>query len=122
MDFFVVVLTVALSGLAASVVDFIPVVNVITDIVNAVGGSTEAAPSWWAFGLKMAETVAFLQLIMPMLESLTRRTENTWDDGLVAKLAMILAFAVEILAAIGAFDPQLGKRIAAITGPRRTRP
>lgn len=114
-----IVMIAALTFLGA-IVDFIPVVNVVTDLVS-VGISGGDAPSWWAFALKFTETVAFLQWIMPFLESLTMRTANTWDDGFLAKMAMVLAFAAEITGALGAFDPQLGRRIKAITGPRRTR-
>ncbi len=118
MDTIFGVLTL-LTALAA-VVDFIPVANVVTAIVGATGAAGEA-PSWWGFALMAGETVAFLQLLMPWFEKITLRTANTWDDGLYAKGKMILAFAVELLAAVGAFDPQLGRRIKAITGPRRTR-
>lgn len=118
MDSILLVLT-ALGALAA-IVDFIPVANVATDLVSVLGmGGAE--PTWWEFALKAAETVAFLQFIMPWLEKITQRTAGTWDDNLLAKLKMILAFAVEILGAVGAFDSQLGRRLKAITGPRRTR-
>lgn len=114
---------IAMAGLltlAATIVDFIPVANVVTDLVGAVMG-VEDPPTWWSFGLKMAETITVLQLLMPAFERFTARTANTWDDGVAAKAKMILAFAVEIVAAVGAVDPQIASRIAAITGPRRTR-
>ncbi len=116
MDF--PILAVALLGLLAALVDFIPVVNVVTDVVGMAVGSAE--PAAWAFGAKLVESVVVLQLLMPAFEGLTQRTANTWDDGLLAKFAMILAFFVEITAALGAADPQIGSRIKAITGPRRT--
>ena len=114
------VFAVALLGILAMVVDVIPVVNVVTDVVRAATdlGST---PSWWTFALKAGETVVFLQLMVPWAEKFTKSTEYTWDDGLVAKGKMILAFSLEILTALGAADPQLGRRIEAITGSRRTR-
>lgn len=112
MDF--PILAVALLALLATVMEFVPVVNVVTELVSS------GDPSWWKFALKAGETIAFLQLVMPFLENLTIKTANTWDDGLLAKFAMILAFAAEIMGALGAFDPQLGRRIKAITGPRRT--
>ena len=114
------IFAVALLALLSAVVDFIPVANVVTDVVRTAtdGGS---APTWWTFALKLGETVVFLQLMVPWAEKFTKSTEYTWDDGLVAKVKMILAFALEILTALGAADPQLGRRIEAITGTRRTR-
>ena len=113
------IFAVALLGILAMVVDFIPVANVVTDIVSTVAGGD--SPGWWPFGLKLASSVFALQMLMPMFEDLTKRTANTWDDGVYAKAKMILAFALELIAAAGAFDPQFGGRIKAITGPRRTR-
>ena len=107
----------SLTALLAMLMEYLPVVNVVSDLVGTIGGTIEP-PSLWVFALKVASTVAFLQIIMPWLERFTRSTANTWDDGIVAKAKMVLAFTVEILGALGAFDPKLGKRIASITGPR----
>jgi len=106
-----------IAAILALVTQFIPVVNVATDLIGTIGGTAEA-PHLWVFALKAAESVAFLQILMPWLERFTRSTANTWDDGIVAKAKMVLAFTIEILGALGAFDPKLGKRIKAITGPR----
>ncbi len=99
-----------------AVIQFVPVANVIDAVVGAVNSGAE--PTWWTFGAQIVESIVFLQLIMPRLERFTRSTANTWDDGLYAKLKMVLAFTVEIFGAIGAIDPQLGARIRAITGAR----
>ena len=109
---------VAILPFLAAAVDFIPVANVVTDLVSVAIGNE--GPTWWAFALKFAETVTVLQFLMPIFENITIKTANTWDDGLFARAKMILAFALELMAAVGAFDPQLGRRIKAITGPRRT--
>lgn len=106
------------AALLGTVLDFIPVVNVIKDVVGAVSNNGAPDPTWWAFALKMAWSITCLQIAMPHLERITRSTANTWDDGLVAKLKMIVAFAVEIMGAVGAFDPKLGSRLKAIVGPR----
>lgn len=108
----------SLIALATAALEYIPVVNVVMDLVSTIQGTPEPS-KLWVFALKVAETVTFLQVIMPWLERLTRSTANTWDDGIVAKAKMVLAFTVEILGALGAFDPKLGKRIAAIVGPRK---
>lgn len=111
-----------MAALIWAIVEFIPVANVVADVVSVVKsapGMTE--PTWWGFALKLAETVVFLQLMMPWFEKFTQSTATTWDDGLYYKGKMVLAFAVEIMGAIGAVDSQLGRRIKAITGPRRTR-
>ena len=99
-----------------AVIQFVPVANVIDAVVGAVNSGAE--PTWWKFGAQIVESIVVLQLIMPRLERFTRSTANTWDDGLVAKLKMVLAFSLEIIGALGAVDPQLGARIRAITGPR----
>ncbi len=99
-------------ALLMTLLEFVPVANVVLDLVSG------ADPIWWKFGAKIVETVVFLQILMPYLERFTRSTANTWDDGLVAKLKMVLAFALEIIGALGAVDPQIGARIRAITGPR----
>lgn len=106
------------AALLGAVLDFIPVVNVIKDVVGAVSGGDAPDPTWWGFALKMAWSITVLQIAMPYLERITHATANTWDDGLVAKAKMILAFTAEIMGAIGAFDPKLGSRLKAIVGPR----
>ncbi len=108
-------------GFFSAVADFVPVINVVTDIVKSVGSGGEA-PAWWAFALKGVESIAFLQFTMPWFEKITMRTANTWDDHLLAKIKMVLAFALELVAAAGALDPQFARRVAAITGKRKTRP
>ncbi len=113
----ILALAFTIPAILGALVDVIPVVNVIKDVVGAVNG-TAPDPSWWAFALKMAWSTTCLQIAMPYLERLTRSTANTWDDGIVAKTKMVLAFVVEILGAVGAFDPKLGKRLKAIVGPR----
>jgi len=95
-----------------TLMEFVPVVNVVQELVSS------ADPVWWKFGAKIVETTVVLQMLMPYLEKFTRSTANTWDDGIVAKLKVALAFTLEIIGAIGAIDPKIGKRIAAITGER----
>ncbi len=103
----------------ASVVDFIPILNTVTDIVGA--GFGAEPPAWQAFGLKYLSTVVALQYLMPYFERMTRATANTWDDNLFAKIKMVLAFSLELFAAVGAVDPQFGRRVKAITGARKMR-
>ncbi len=94
------------------VLQFVPVANILETLFSS------ADPVWWTFGLKIIETVVALQLLMPVLEKITRKTANTWGDGWYARLKMILAFLMEIIGALIAIDPRIGSRIAAITGPR----
>lgn len=99
-----------------AMLEFVPVANVGLEIYAAMVNNVD--PVWWKFGAKIIETVVILQILMPRFEKFTRSTANTWDDGVVAKLKMVLAFSMEIIGALGAIDPKLGKRIAAITGER----
>jgi hypothetical protein len=87
----------------------IPVVNVLSDVVRGV--ATGEGPSWWVALLKAYETVLVCQLLLPTLERWSKKTANTWDDSVVARLKNLLAFALEIVAAVSAIDPDLGRRL-----------
>ena len=100
------------------ILSLIPVVNTITDLVNVAQSADVTGGAGGAIA-KFSSTVMVLQyIVVPYAEKFTRSTANTWDDGLLAKAKMVIAFVMEIVTAFGAADPALGKRIRAISGKR----
>ena len=98
-----------MEALFTQILNFIPVVNVATDIFAP--SHTTLGPFFW----KMVETVYFLQFLIPYLEKLTRLTSAKWDDHLLAKIGVVCSWAVEVVAALGAADPKIAKRLKGIT-------
>lgn len=91
------------------VTNIMPVVGMVKDIVGAASGATD--PVWWAFGLKVYISLWFLIRILPYLEKLSLLTATKWDDSFLAKVKNLATYGMEIISALGVFDPRFLKRL-----------
>lgn len=114
--------------LIAIITNFIPVWNVVSDVIGMTGGSgvdvaenlvAATDPVWWAFGLKVYTSSLFLQFILPYLEKLSRLTATKWDDNTLTKVGNLLSYVVEITSALGAVDPGFLNRLQEVRLPKK---
>ncbi len=108
----------ALSMLLA-VVDFVPVVNTVMDVVGLVSGGiiTEVPSAGGVLG-KLVSTVVFLHAVSPRIDKFVASTRTKKDNKVWDVISTVLSIVTDVLVALGKLDPRkLRNKVVGTGGP-----
>lgn len=91
---------------------FVPVVNVVMDVWNSIGGEE---PTWWEWPVKIFYSLIVVQfIILPPLKRVSENTDWQWDDRAVTKVKFYTTEAIRLALDISSVSPDLHERLRKI--------